>query len=165
MKSNTMHQLITTLVLAATLVVAAPAESFTSPNIAARGSVQASINFFKRYDCTDDCVEIGMCLSGQQSEGMKPISTSEWLGWDHGCWDKPDSAYSLALSVNNGHKFKGINKSCKEYIKLVEAKKWNDPTLKTKNMDVAKFEVGKDKGYHHRNVLNDDQVKAIVYEW
>lgn len=106
-----------------------------------------------------------MCLSGQQSEGMKPESTSEWLGWDHGCWDKPDSAHSLALSVNNGHKFKGINKSCKEYIKLVEAKKWNDPSLKTKAMDVAKYEEGKDKGFHHCNVFKDDEVKAVVYEW
>src|SRR6202012_379635 len=76
---------IAILSLAATLAVAFP------PNSTAirRSSINASIQYFSRWDCQNPCVETGICLGGQTDEG--DVSTEEnqtdWIGWDAGCWD------------------------------------------------------------------------------
>lgn len=93
---------------------------------------------------------------------MSPQSTSEWIGWDSGCWDRPDGVHSLALSFNNGHKFSGINKSCKEWMD--DGWKGKDQA-EVKDLKVAKFEEGKDKGHHHCNVFPGHEVKAVIYHW
>jgi hypothetical protein len=70
---------ITPFLLVATLAVAAPT-NFTDPepHLFPR-SFQGSINWFTRYDCTNDCVEDGYCLSGQIGEGMAG-SEDPWIG-------------------------------------------------------------------------------------
>jgi hypothetical protein len=69
---------ITPIILAATLAVAAPT-NFTESLLVPR-SFQGSINFFTRWDCQNDCVEDGYCLSGQVNEGMAG-SEDPWIGW------------------------------------------------------------------------------------
>jgi hypothetical protein len=105
---------ITPFLLAATLAVAAPT-NFTDPepHLFPR-MFQGSINWFSRYDCTNPCVEDGYCLSGQESEGDLGGEDS-FIGWDSGCWDRPAGAHSVAVSVDNGHKFTAIDKSCKKF--------------------------------------------------
>lgn len=83
------------------------------------------------------------------------------MGWDTGCWDRPDSANSVALSVNNGHKFSAINQDCKTYSN----KGYNKPGFKAIDLKVAKFEEGEDKGYHKCNMFTGDSTKAVVYHW
>ena len=104
---------ITPIVLAATLAVAAPT-NFTESLLVPR-SFQGSINWFTRWDCQNDCVEDGYCLSGQVDEGMAG-SQDPWIGWDNGCWDRPAGAHSLYLSMDNGHKFSAVKgKSCAQF--------------------------------------------------
>ena len=154
-----MQYLTTTLVAALAALVAAAPPTTINP----RANVEASVNWFKRWDCRDDCVEIGMCLSGQEYRGTG-FSTSDWIGWDAGCWDRPDGIHSLALSVNNGHKFSAINQDCKTYTDKKNPG-YNKDGFKSWPMDVADFEAGHDKGYHHCNVFSDEKAKAVIYHW
>ena len=134
-----------TLLFAATLAVAAPASNSTLEE----RSFSGNINFFKRWDCSDDCVENGLCLSGQRDRGMSG-SAQDWIGWDDGCWDRPAGAHSLALSISNGHKFTGIDKSCKQW-------KADGFAAKTFALKSGK----KDQC----NVFKGDKIKAVFYHW
>ena len=138
----------TTPILAlATLAVAAP----SSIPLQSR-SIDASINFFTRYDCTNPCVENGMCLAGQTGEGFSALSDDDWVGWDSGCWDFPEGTHSLALSVNNGHKFTGIDKSCAAWKKSgIQANSWT--------MRVGSYPDDK------CNTFNHGKIKAVYYHW
>ena len=136
-----------TLLAAATLAVAAPAPA--SNSTLEERSFTGNINFFERWDCKDDCVEKGMCLSGQISHGMKG-SDQDWIGWDAGCWDRPAGAHSLALQISNGHKFIGIDKSCKQW-------KADNFAAKTYALKSGK----KDQC----NVFKGDKIKAVAYQW
>ncbi|KAK3058746.1 hypothetical protein LTR09_000311 [Extremus antarcticus] len=141
---------LTLLASLATLVVAAPPANHTKP-LETR-SLDASINWFERYDCQDKCVETGMCLMGQTNNGMWP-SDSDWIGWDSGCWDRPDGANSIALSVSNGHKFTGISKSCNE---------WKGDDFKAQTWDLdsgASYGADKCNHFYHYHI------KAVVYQW
>jgi hypothetical protein len=115
-------------------------------------SFQGSINWFTRYDCQNPCVEIGYCLSGQTSEGMSG-SSDPWIGWDSGCWDRPDGAHSVALSVSNGHKFKAISKSCEE---------WKKDNFNAQSWDLAREDSYSDGKC---NVLSGEGAKAVYYVW
>ncbi|KAK3696610.1 hypothetical protein LTR37_017863 [Vermiconidia calcicola] len=133
--------------LAATLAVAAPTN-----NTLVKRDFQGSINWFKRWDCTNDCVEIGMCLSGQTHRGTSD-SRDPWIGWDSGCWDKPDGINSVAVSVDNGHQFKGISKTCEQWKKDdFVADSWH---LDTQN----------GYGDGNCNTFKHDKIKAVVYNW
>lgn len=131
--------------LAATLAVAAPPSSTTLD----KRSFSGDINFFERWDCKNPCVENGLCLSGQTGRGMKG-SAPNWEGWDDGCWDRPAGAHSLSIGISNGHKFTGINKSCKQ---------WKADGFAADTFDLKSGK--KDQC----NVFKGDKIKAVFYHW
>lgn len=133
------------LLAAATLAVAAPSSNSTLE----KRSFEGNINWFERWDCKDDCVENGLCLSGQAGRGMKG-SAQNWVGWDSGCWDRLAGAQSLALSISDGHKFSGIDKSCKQWKADGFAARLTP--LKSGKKDEC-------------NVFKADKIKAVFYHW
>lgn len=137
---------ITPILLAATLAVAAPT-NFTE-TLVPRGMFQGSVEFFTRYDCQNDCVaDPGWCLAGQVDEGMQG-SDSSWIGDGTGCFHRPESAHSLKLTIDNGHKYTAIDHTCEH----IEKYGWDG--VRTWNFEVDKC-----------HVMNGDVVKAIQYEW
>ena len=143
-----MQFLTTTLIALAALTAAAPPTNST-PTLEAR-SFSGSVNFYKRYDCKNPCVENGYCLSGQANKGMKG-STDSWIGWDSGCWDRPAGVHSLRLSISNGHKYTGIDKTCAQW--------------KADGFAAKQFPLGSSKKKGVCNVLPGDKIKAVFYNW
>lgn len=141
---------LTPLLAAATLAVAAPTANHTL-SLEKRG-FQGSINWFARYDCKNPCVEHGYCLSGQVSEGAEG-SEDPWIGWDNGCFDRPEGIHSLALSVSNGHHFSGIDKSCAQ---------WKADNYDAKSTVLAS---GSKYGEDECTVFDGHHIKAVFYHW
>ena len=147
-----MRQTISTLlaVLTTQLVTALPANRTI---VLQARSLDGSINWFTRDDCQNPCIEIGMCLMGQTNKGMTPYSENDWIGWDSGCWDRPDGANSIALSVSNGHKFTGIGKTCKE---------WKDDGFEAQSWDLKS---GDQYGDDKCNYIRHQHIQAVFYHW
>ena len=147
--------LFATLLAAATLVVAFPTNT---TELYARSSFQGSINFFTRSDCQDTCVEHGYCLSGESSTGMYG-SEDPFIGWDEGCWDRSDGAHSVALSVDNGHGFSGINMSCKKMRALIKGDgSWD-------GVRIFPMASADDYSAGQCNKMQKDVIKAVYYHW
>jgi len=168
MHSTTIAVVLSVIALSANLAVAAPSLEPRDSWFGSSG-ISASVNWFTRRDCQNPCVEIGFC-TGNEHTGIMPGSYSEWDGGDSGgsgCFDRPSSANSLALSVNNGHAFHAVNVSCKEYEAAAAKKQWGKTSkmMMGKKLDVAKYASGKDKGSHHCNVFDGGEAKAVVYHW
>ena len=126
-----MHYLTPSILLAAAILTAAAPANTT---LAERDTIQASLNWFTRSDCQNSCIEHGLCLVSPH-EGDKSQSTSEWIGWSTGCFDRPSNSESISLSVNNGHKFLAVNQDCATYTK----KGYNRPDFRSWNLKVASF--------------------------
>ena len=136
---------------AASLATAAPLNNATEPLLYKR-DFQGTINYFSRYDCTNPCVEDGMCLSGQTGTGDL-LNIQSFLGWDAECWDRPAGAHSASFSVDNGHGFTAIDKSCADfkkdgYVANIYFKGGSSDNSKPTCMPM---------NHHH--------VKAVYYNW
>ena len=138
------------LLLTASLAAAVPTGNGT---LEAAGTFQGSINFFKRWDCHNPCVEDGSCQPGQESQGLMPGSVDPLIAWGYGCLDRPDGVHSLALSISNGHGFSGINTTCAEW--------WEKPY----DAHVYELEWADSYGPGKCNVFVADHIKAIYYHW
>ena len=80
-------------------------------------------------------------------------SDDPWIGWDTGCWDRPDGVHSLGLSISNGHKFSVIDVSCAAF----KASNYADPTWP--------LNFGDKNGDQACNVLPNNHGKAVFYHW
>lgn len=96
-----------------------------------------------------------MCLSGQTHEGMDG-SEPDFIGWDDGCWDRPKGAHSIALAINNGHKFSAIDKTCAEFHASAPA---------YKGINSIDLKVADGTSYGKCTELDGDWVKAVYYHW
>lgn len=74
-----------------------------------------TVNFFKREDCQNACVENGMCLSGQTTDGdLNPLGAGSWDSWGgKTCWDLRPGTKSIALTQGDGWGYTWSDQTCK----------------------------------------------------
>lgn len=104
------------------------------------------------------CVETALCLSGQTGEGDKNgLIPNTFHGWDDECWDRPEGVHAVSFSVDNGHGFTAVDKTCDELKADYEAGTFSATTY---------FKGGSDDNDEPTCLLlPHDHVKAVYYNW
>lgn len=76
-------------------------------------------------------LRIGHCINDATHEGdLRPKSNfGGWVSnYDDTCWDVPEGAKSVALTVNTDHGYQGASLSCADLVKRTASDVWTGIT-------------------------------------
>lgn len=158
----------------ASLIAAAPLDTHhhgtkhtgsSVDTLSKRKTIAGTTYFFSRADCTNPCVENGLCLSGQTHKGnlQNDNHSGQWstFGGDRTCWDVPAGTKSVSLTVGNDHGYWATDVPCDEL---------SDRIAKGTDAGITWYKLGSGDSESGPGICNGPDnlpqgLRSIAYAW